>query len=314
MLSTVIILILITAVTLTLALYRLRHAESLAPMRGQLVTGRGGATIHVETYGPASAQPLILIHGMSGSTYDMTHSLLPEIENEFRVYVVDRSGFGHSPMLEHGEDLMSQARAIREAVFALDSRKPIVLGHSYGGAVALSMALDAPESLAALVLLSSPSQQWDAAPEILYRLLTTPVIGPIAAWLIAAYLPNSYIHTQVKDVFAPQPMPDGYIKTYQPLIALRPSTFLLNARQRLALKAQLADMELRYPTIGLPVESLHGTADLTVPHLVHAIPLDNQMQVNHLVQLGDIGHMPHHCALDDVEQAVYRAASRAALD
>ncbi|MBU2866464.1 alpha/beta fold hydrolase [Pacificibacter marinus] len=314
MLSTVIILILTTAVTFTFARYRMRHAERLAPMRGQLVTGRGGATIHVETYGPARAQPLIMIHGMSGSTYDMTHSLLPELENEFRVYIVDRPGFGYSPMLDHGEDLQSQARAIREAVFALDSRKPIVLGHSYGGAVALAMALDAPETLAALVLLSAPSHQWAGAPVLLYRILTTPILGSIAAWLIAAYVPNSYIHTQIKAVFAPQPIPDGYIKTYQPIRALRPSTYVLNARQRIALKAQLADMEPRYPTIGLPVESVHGTADTTVPHLIHAIPLDNQMQVNRLVELGGIGHMPHHCALEDVEHAVYRAASRAALD
>lgn len=314
MLSTVIILALIAAVTFGLAREKLRRAEDLAPMRGQLVTGIGGATVHVETYGPERAQPLIMIHGMSGSTYDLTHSLLPELEDEFRIYVVDRPGFGYSPMLEYGEDLQSQARAIREAVFALDSRKPIVLGHSYGGAVALSMALDAPESLAALVLLSSPSQQWQGAPALSYRLLTTPVIGPIAAWLIAAYTPKSYIYTQVEDVFAPQSAPFGYMEAFQPMMALRPSTFLLNARQRIALKAQLADMERHYPTIGMPVESVHGTADPIVPHLIHAIPLDNQMQVNRLMEIGGIGHMPHHWALEDVEHAVYRAASRAALD
>jgi pimeloyl-ACP methyl ester carboxylesterase len=305
---------LIANVTVALARRRMRRAESLAPMRGQLVTGRGGATIHVETYGPARAQPLIMIHGMAGSTYDMTHSLLPELENEFRVYVVDRPGFGHSPMLEHGEDLISQARAIREAVFALDSRKPIVLGHCYGGAVALSMALDAHESLAALVLLSTRSQQWEGGPALLQRILTTPILGPTAAWLIAAYLPTPYLKAQVDSVFAPQPTPDGYMDASQPILSLRPSTFMLNARQRIALKAQLADMELRYPTLGLPVESVHGTADTDVSHLIHAIPLDNGMQVNRLMELGGIGHMPHHCALEDVEHAVYRAASRAALD
>ena len=314
MLSTLIILFLIAVITVTLALRRIRRAEQLAPMRGKLVTGAGGATIHVETSGPARAQPLIMIHGMSGSTYDMTHSLMPELEDKFRVYIVDRPGFGHSPILKHGEDLQSQARAIREAVFVLDSRKPIVLGHSYGGAVALSMALDAPESLAALVLLSAPSQPWKGAPGLSHRLLTTPILGPIAAWLIAAYLPKPYLDAQVGDVFAPQAPPDGYVDTFQPILALRPSTFMLNARQRITLKAHLADMKLHYPTIGLPVESVHGTADTTVPHLIHAGPLDNQMQVNRLIELGGIGHMPHHCALKDIERAVYRAASRAALD
>lgn len=312
--STFTFLILATVVTVIFATYRTQNAEKRAPMRGKLVTGVGGATVHVETYGPSRAQPLIMIHGMSGSTYDMTHSLLAELEDEFRIYVVDRPGFGHSPVLQHGEDLQSQARAIREAVFALDSRKPIVLGQSYGGAVALSMALDTPEALAALVLLSSPSHTWDGAPPLLHRVLTKPVIGKITAWLLAAYAPTAYINAQVNTIFAPQSAPDGYMDAFQPMLSLRPNTLLLNARQRIALKAQLANMEVRYPTIGLPVESVHGTADKIVPHLVHAIPLDNRMQVNRLMELGGIGHMPHHTALEDVEHAVHRAAARAALD
>ncbi|RPE71374.1 pimeloyl-ACP methyl ester carboxylesterase [Pacificibacter maritimus] len=307
-------LILLVVVTGVIATKRIRQAEKLAPMRGQMVTGKGGATVHVETYGPARAQPLILIHGMSGSTYDMTYSLLPEIEDEFRVYVVDRPGFGHSPMLEHGEDLLSQARAIREAVFALDARKPIVLGQSYGGAVALRMALDAPESLSALVLVSSPSHEWEGPVAPLYRVMTTPVVGPALAWLICAFVPKSYIASQIDDVFAPQSAPDGYIDAFQPLMSLRPETAQLNARQRVAIKPQIVEMALRYPTIGIPVESLHGTADTTVPNLIHAIPLDNRMQVNRLTELGGIGHMPHHVAVDEVEQAIHRAAARASLD
>lgn len=314
MLSTLGILILVAAVTVALALLRTRRAERRAPMRGQLVTGVGGATIHVESYGPSRAQPLIFIHGMSKSTYDMTFSLLPELEDEFKIYVVDRPGFGHSPALEHGEDLVSQARAIREAVFALDSRKPIVLGHSYGGAVALAMALDTPESLSALVLLSTPTHDCKGKTALLHRALTTPALGTITAWLIAAYAPTTYINTQLERVFAPQSAPEGYLDAVQPMMALRPETHMLNARQRITLKKQLKDMSVRYPTIGLPVESVHGTADKIVPHLAHAIPLDNRMQVNRLMELGGIGHMPHHSAVDDVEHAVHRAASRAALE
>lgn len=312
--STFIILILAAVITVSLATYRMKNAEKHTPMRGTLVTGIGGATVHMETYGPSRAQPLIMIHGMSGSTHDMTYSLVPELEDEFRIYVVDRPGFGHSPLLKHGEDLQSQARAIREAVFSLDSRKPIVLGQSYGGAVALSMALDAPETLAALVLLSTPSRNWDAPHPLLYRILSKPFLGPIVAWLITAYAPPSFIDAQAQQIFAPQSAPEDYLETLQPMLALRPSSLLLNARQRITLKPQLADMELRYPTLGLPVESIHGTADKIVPHLIHAIPLDNQMQVNRLTELGGVGHMPHHTALEDVEHAVYRAASRAALD
>ncbi|WP_170842171.1 alpha/beta fold hydrolase [Pacificibacter marinus] len=314
MVSALSFLILAATITIVLALHRGQKAEKRNPLRGELIKGASGAVVHVETYGPSRAQPLILIHGMSGSTFDMTYSLVPELEDMFRIYVVDRPGFGHSPMLPYGEDLVSQARAIREAVFARDSRKPIILGQSYGGAVALAMALDTPDDVAALVLLSSPSHVWDAPPAFLYRVLTTPIVGKITAWLIAAYTPKKYINAQVEQVFTPQSAPDGYIDTFQPMRSLRPHTLLLNARQRVKLKAQLAKMAERYPTIGLPVESLHGTADQIVHHLIHAIPLDDEMEMNRLTELDGIGHMPHHCALEDVENAVIRAAARAALN
>lgn len=280
--------------------------------RGALVRTPCDALIHVESYGPETAPPVVLIHGASGSTYDMTFRLAPALSEQYRVYVVDRPGFGHSPHLPE-ESLGAQARVIRHAIATLEPRRPLVLGQSYGGAVALRWALDAPENPAALVLVSSPSHSWDSAHPTLHRTLAKPVLGWWAAELIHAFTPGFIVDSRLSDVFAPQDVPDGYAEHFQPRNAIFPTRHRLNARQRIALKSEMADMVARYAMLSLPIESLHGTADDTVPDQIHALPFDASVTSNRLTRLEGIGHMPHHVATPQVVSAVRRAALRAAL-
>ncbi|WP_417258878.1 alpha/beta fold hydrolase [Celeribacter sp.] len=301
------VLLILAVATVAVATWRGRNVERIADARGQMVNG-----LHVESYGPEGAPSVVLIHGASGSTYDMTFSLAPKLAQDFRVYVVDRPGFGHSVPLAR-EGLTAQATAIRAAIAQIDPRPPIVLGQSYGGAVALAWAVDAPDSLAALVLVSAPSHTWKGRPAWLYRLLAMPVIGGVLAWMIAAWVPPSHIDSEIEDVFAPQPTPKGYGAYFQPEMALRPATHMLNARQRVALKSQLESMVDAYPALQMPIESLHGEADKIVPIALHAQPLEAEITSNHLTTLTGIGHMPHHVATGAVVQAVMRAAKRAKL-
>lgn len=299
--------IILAVATVISATWRGHNVERIADARGRMVNG-----LHVESYGPEGAPPVVLIHGASGSTYDMTFALAPKLAQDFRVYVVDRPGFGHSaPISRRG--LTAQATAIRAAIAQIDPRPPIVLGQSYGGAVALAWGVDAPDSLAALVLVSAPSHPWKGRPAWLYRVLSTPVIGGVTAWLIAAWVPPSYVASEIDDVFAPQHAPKGYGAYFQPEMSLRPATHMLNARQRVALKSQLDSMVEAYPALPMPIESLHGTADKTVPMAIHAQPLEAEAPTNHLTPLAGIGHMPHHVATGAVAQAVMRAAKRAKL-
>ena len=82
--------------------------------------------------------PIILIHGASGNLRDMTASLVPALEGQTRVIAVDRPGHGWSTRGPHPDisDPAMQARAIREAARQLGVERPVVLGHSWGAAVA----------------------------------------------------------------------------------------------------------------------------------------------------------------------------------
>ncbi|WP_460273499.1 alpha/beta fold hydrolase [Celeribacter sp. ULVN23_4] len=279
--------------------------------KGELIKGASGAKIHVESYGPEEAPPVVLIHGQSGSTYDMSFALAPALEEHFRVYLIDRPGFGHSPY-HKDETLIGQARVIREAIAEIEPRQPIVLGQSYGGAVALRWAIDAPETSAGLVLVSSPSHHWDINSPLLHRTLVRPVIGWWAAELIAFLTPQSIVTQQLSKVFAPNPVPEGYADHFQPRNSIVPRRHRLNARQRVALKEEIFEMMDEYRHLDMPIESIQGVSDIIVPEILHAKPLDARVESNHLVRLEGVGHMPHHVATDDVVQAVHRAQERIA--
>lgn len=281
--------------------------------KGDLIKGAGGAVIHIESYGPMDAPPVVLIHGQSGSTYDMTFALAPRLAEQFRVYVVDRPGFGHSPY-HKDESLTGQARAIREAVAEIEARAPIVLGQSYGGAVALRWAVDVPTSLAALVLVSSPSHHWEINAPRLHRTLARPVIGWWAAELISFLTPQAIVTQQLAKVFAPNPVPEGYADHFQPRNSIVPRRHRLNARQRVALKDEIFEMMDLYRQIEMPIESVQGISDIIVPEILHAKPFDARVETNRLTRLEGIGHMPHHVATDEVVQAVTRAATRCNRD
>ena len=69
-------------------------------------------------------------------------------------------------------------------------------------------------------------------------------------------------------------------------------------------------MEPRYPTLTLPVELIHGTADTIVPLHIHSDPLSQRLPDATLTVIDGAGHMPHHAHAEQVIAAIDRAALR----
>ena len=280
------------------------------PATGQFVT-IDGVRMHAVVMG--DGPDVVLIHGASGSLRDFTFGLAPALADRYRVIVLDRPGMGWSDRAPDGHRLSVQADLIRRTAAELGAANPVVLGHSYGGAVALSWAIDAPNSMAALVPLAAPSHTWDTGLPWLYR-VTAPAPGrALVVPLLTAWVPERMIEQAVDEVFAPQAEPQGYADHFGPEMTIRRKTFRTNAEQRAALKSQIAQMVPRYPTLPMPVEIVHGTADTTVGLAIHSEKLVRAIPDAVLTRLPDIGHMPHHVVMDQVIAAIDRAADRAGL-
>jgi pimeloyl-ACP methyl ester carboxylesterase len=132
-----------------------------------------------------SSRAIVMLHGQPGSRSDWQQlaALLPA---DLRVLALDRPGYGASAYPAGG--FAVNARAVVAELDAADIEQAVLVGHSHGGGVALSVAALAPERVAALVLLASVGPGcltgWD-------RLLAAPVAGEVCAvtaWQLTPWL------------------------------------------------------------------------------------------------------------------------------
>ncbi|MFK7869585.1 MAG: alpha/beta fold hydrolase [Roseobacter sp.] len=315
---TVFVVLLLILVVQLLAGYRERLSKQTFPPSGQIIDV-DGTPIHLHVTG--SGPDVVLIHGASGSLRDFTFDLAGKLSTEFRVIAVDRPGHGWSgrPAGYGGvfntaaESPQLQAQLLARAVRAVGAEKPIVVGHSYGGAVALAWALDAPEQTDALVLLGAASMPWPGTLDQFYRVNATTLGGAWLIPLLTAFVPRSYIEHSVSGIFAPQSAPEGYLAHFGPLRSLSRPAMRANAQQVNSLRPHIVEMSKRYPELTLPVEIVHGTEDMTVPLRIHSEPASQILPNAVLTRLDGIGHMPQHAAPAETVEAIRRAATRADL-
>ena len=129
--------------------------------------------------------------------------------------------------------------------------------------------------------------------------------------LLTAFGPRAKLRSIVRHTFDPNPMPEGYADHLGAELTLRRVALRANARQVNNLKPRIIEMEAIYPSLTLPIERLHGLADRTVPHEVHAAPFQRMVPHTNLVSLEGVGHMPHHTNEDETVAAVERAVAAA---
>ncbi|SDE13606.1 alpha/beta fold hydrolase [Limimaricola pyoseonensis] len=279
-----------------------------------------GRKVHAVVTG--EGPDLVLIHGASGNLRDMTFQLAERLSERYRVIAFDRPGLGYSdPIDPRADDRLSsradspaaQARVLQAAAAQLGAEKPVVVGHSYGGAVAMAWALERPDNLAALVNLSGATMPWESGLGPLYRFNGTTLGGAVLPPLITAFASERAVGDTLDAIFRPNPIPEGYAEFVGTGLAIRRSSLRVNARQVTSLLPQVTEMSARYGAISVPVEIVHGEIDTIVPLEVHSARLEGLVPGANLTVLEDVGHMPHHVAPAHVVAAIDRAARRAGL-
>lgn len=284
---------------------RAARAERAFPPTGTFLTV-AGRRVH---YRQAGAGPdVILLHGASGSIREFDFGLMQALAAKYRVTAFDRPGLGYSDPIAD-DSLAGQARHLAAAAEALGIARPLILGQSFGGSVALAWALQGGPS--ALVLLGAPAIPWPGDLDIWYRLNRPWPLRWLMPWLAAAWIWPGYIRASLEGIFAPNPVPPGYAEGIGTDLTIRPYTLRANVAQVNALRAQLVAMEPQYHRLSLPVEVIHGKDDTVVPYAVHPEVLCRHLPDAHLTALPRTGHMPHHVHLGEVMAAIDRAHSRA---
>lgn len=288
-----------------------RRAEESHPACGRFLDV-DGHRVHVEIRG--QGPDLVLIHGASGSTRDMTFELAKHLEDRYRLLIFDRPGLGYSDRINRsGATIWQQAALLSKAAEQLGAHRPVVMGQSYGGAVALAWAVHFPTRISALVPVAAVSSIWASPLDFYYRVVSHKWLGPLAIPLITAFVTDSYVDKVLASVFVPQDEPEGYGDYFGPGLTLRRKTLRANALQRKNLLSEIRELYPRYGQITVPTEIVHGEEDTTVPAWNHSERLVTRISGANLTVLRGVGHMPHHVAPKDVADAIDRATARAGL-
>lgn len=131
----------------------------------------GGLRFHYGDWG-GSGRPVVLLHGLA-STSHIWNLVAPRLVDSFRVVALDQRGHGKTDKPDTGYDFPSIVGDLVSFVQTLGLGHPIVVGHSWGGNVALHYAATYPDGPAGLVLVdggflelsAEPGMTWEATRE-----------------------------------------------------------------------------------------------------------------------------------------------------
>ena len=130
-------------------------AARLKPVRTGYVPANG-VNYYYEIYGRGA--PLLLLHGGLGSI-EMFGPILPTLAKGRQVIAVDLQGHGRTALGDRPISLPAMGDDMAAVVKQLGQDTVDVLGYSMGGGVALRLAIQHPEVVRRLVLVSTPYAQ-----------------------------------------------------------------------------------------------------------------------------------------------------------
>lgn len=260
--------------------------------------------------GPGELPPVVFLHGASGNLNEPRTAMAGRLTGRRCLYL-DRPGHGHSTRPDRRyASPARQADLVAGLLAHLGIERAVVVGHSWGGAVAAALAVAHPDRIAGLVLVAPATHPWPGGVSWTYRLAAQPVIGPLFAWTLVYPVGIATLETAMAGVFHPEPVPDRYRQSAHIDLVLRPKAFVANAEDVADLKANVTALAPRYPEITAPTVIVTGDRDAVVWPSIHSEGLKRDIAGAELVMLPGAGHMPHHTHPDAVVAAIARVTER----
>jgi pimeloyl-ACP methyl ester carboxylesterase len=299
-----------------------RKVEAALPPKGRWIDVEG-SRLHVREAGPdepaaRTAPAIVMIHGLAGQSSHYTYGVMPRLAERFHLVALDRPGAGYSPRADGAPaDLATQAAAIARLIDKLGLGRPLVVGHSLGGAVALALALDHPDKVCGLALLAPVTHMpQDGEPPAVFKGLTieSPLERKLVAWTLAIPVSIKNSARTLEAIFGPEAVPKDFATKGGGLLSLRPRAFLGASADLQALPDSLPRQQERYADLRVPVHVLYGKDDRILDWKHNGQGLVDKVPGARL-QLTEGGHMlpitqPELCA-EFIEAAAKSCAASA---
>ena len=297
------ILFLVIAIAVALrvsaALRESSTASDLAPANGKFVSTSEGV-LHVSIWGADNETTVLFTHGMAawGGLWRETAEELSN--NGYRVIAVDQPPFGFSDRSDHDFSRSRQAARLKALASRMKLKDYLLVGHSYGGGVALETALRHPADIKGLVLICPVIKlEKDVAPSDPIEPSETPLplrSTVLAETLVSASVTNPWLTGFLTKRFMhrKESLTDKHVAILQKPMALRGNTgfmvkwltqFLAGDPKAISRRAtEIAELKL-------PVSFIWGDKDTVTP-IAQGFELAQVIKPVKLHSLTDVGHMP----------------------
>ncbi len=264
-------------------------SEKVAHSENSHFTNVDGARVHYQEFGDNSKPHMILIHGFTASVY-VWKTVAPMLaEAGFHVIAIDLLGFGYSEKPSWFDySIQSQARMVSRFMNRLGIGRATLVGSSYGGAVALMLTLDYPESAEKLVLVDAVCNDSPKNHPIM-RLTSLPGVGEaITPFLIDS---KAFLRKRMQGTIAPA---NHHMITDERIESIRRPLYAADAHRSVLATSRnwhANRIEDDAHLINQPTLIIWGDQDNVIPikcgHKLHDEILNSRFVV-----LKDCGHIP----------------------
>lgn len=275
------------------------------------VRALGSPSLDLDESQPPTDDLILLLHGwpQDSSSWRLVAPQL--VEAGYRVACPDLKGFGRSDAPKRGYDPETLADEISQLIRNLHARRAIVVGHDWGGAVALATAFRHPGHVRALTLASSPFRQIDLAAAWHIPLMNVPILPQLAFRVAGGPLTRGAIrHSAVVD----DAFTDEVLDAYADAVRAAPNAWL--SYYRTLSRRALVDLAIRRVRHRMSfLRPPEGPHRLRVPTTVvwgekdRATPFALASQVARdldatLIGIPGVGHFVHEEAPETFAQTV----------
>jgi pimeloyl-ACP methyl ester carboxylesterase len=242
-------------------------------------------------YVEAGAGPaVVMIHGNAGSVDDFDFKSLGQLCADHRVIAVDRPGHGKSDRPNGlAANLQYQTQLVHDTLMHLGISRPVLVGHSWGGALALAYAVDYPNEVSAIVLLAPAAYADAGGDQFLRAVLKTPVVGDVSLTVGRILFGKRILKKELAKAFYPDSVPDDYLR-YASSSWLHHKQLRAYFEDEWSLNKDLERTSKHYPDIRIPVVVVTGDHDKVVSAKRNAYRLKTSIAQSQLIELKNTGH------------------------
>jgi pyruvate dehydrogenase E2 component (dihydrolipoamide acetyltransferase) len=253
------------------------------------VVEAGGRRIRYLKTGTEEGAPVLLVHGFGGDLYNWSFNQ-EALSTKHPVYAIDLPGHGGSQKSVDDGAIGSLTKTVCDFLDALKLQRAHLIGHSLGGAIVLSVALDQPHRAQSLTLLSPVGLGQEVSAGFISGLIEADRRKDMKAVLEQLFSDPALVSREMVMNVLQAKRIDGAVKCLQAI-----------AQRCFPGGKQAAQLRARLSGLRVPLQLIWGQEDQIIP-VSHGAGLPANIAVHVLEGTGHVAHLERAREVNDLIQ------------